>query len=39
MMCTDCFRTAEAHTLLEGSDLAEMLAWCCFALPGLLYCW
>jgi len=39
MMCTDCFRTAEANTLLEGSDLVEMLAWCCFALPGLLYCW
>jgi hypothetical protein len=39
MMCTDCFRTAEADTLLEGSDLVEMLAWCCFALPGLLYCW
>jgi len=39
MMCTDCLQTAEADTLLEGSDLVEMLAWCCFALPGLLYCW
>jgi hypothetical protein len=39
MMCTDCFRTAEADTVLEGSDLVEMLAWCCFALPGLFYCW
>jgi hypothetical protein len=39
MMCTECFRTAEADTLLEGSDLLEMLAWCCLALPGLLYCW
>ena len=39
MMCTDCFRTAEADTVLEGSDLVEMLAWCCFAFPGLLYCW
>jgi len=39
MMCTDCFRTAEADTVLEGSDLVEMLAWCCFAIPGLLYCW
>jgi hypothetical protein len=39
MMCTDCFRTAHADTVLEGSDLVEMLGWCCFAVPGLLYCW
>jgi len=39
MMCTDCLRTAEADTLLEGSDTLELLGWCCFALPGLLYCW
>ena len=39
MMCTDCLRTAEADTLLEGSDTIELLAWCCLALPGLLYCW
>ena len=39
MMCTDCLRTAEADTLLEGSDTLELLGWCCLALPGLLYCW
>jgi hypothetical protein len=39
MLCTDCFRTADPDTLLEGSDRVEMLAWCCFAVPGLLYCW
>lgn len=39
MMCTECFRTAEASTLLEGSDVLEMIAWCCFGVPGLLYCW
>ena len=39
MLCTDCFRTAEADTVLEGSDVAEMLGWCFFALPGLIYCW
>jgi hypothetical protein len=39
MLCTDCFRTAEPDTLLEGSDRVEMLAWCCFAVPGWLYCW
>ncbi|MBW2420962.1 MAG: hypothetical protein JRH19_20650 [Deltaproteobacteria bacterium] len=38
MLCTSCFRTAEPDTLLEGSDLAEMLGWCAFALPGWLYC-
>ena len=39
MLCTDCFQTGEADTLLEGSDRLEMLAWCCLAVPGLLYCW
>jgi hypothetical protein len=39
MMCTDCLRTAEADTVVEGSDAMEMLGWCCFVLPGLLYCW
>lgn len=39
MMCTDCLRTAEADTVVEGSDAIEMIGWCCFALPGLLYCW
>ena len=39
MLCTDCGLTAQADTLLEGSDALEMLAWCCLALPGLLYCW
>ena len=39
MMCTDCFRTAEADTVLEGSDRVEMLGWCCMVIPGLLYCW
>jgi hypothetical protein len=39
MMCTDCFRTAHADTVLEGSDLVEMFGWCCFVVPGLLYCW
>jgi hypothetical protein len=38
MLCTSCLRTAEPDTLLEGSDLAEMLGWCAFALPGWLYC-
>jgi hypothetical protein len=39
MMCTECFRTAEAGTVLEGSDIVEMIAWVCFGVPGLLYCW
>ena len=39
MMCTECFRTADAGTVLEGSDIVEMIAWACFGVPGLLYCW
>jgi len=39
MLCTQCFRTAVADTLLPGSDRVEMLAWCALALPGLMYCW
>ena len=39
MLCTDCFVTAEPDTVLEGSDLLELLGWCCLAAPGLLYCW
>jgi hypothetical protein len=38
MMCTECFRTAEADTVLEGSDIVEMIAWGCFGFPGMLYC-
>ena len=39
MMCTECFRTTEADTVLEGSDIVEMIAWGCFGIPGMLYCW
>jgi len=39
MMCMECFSTAEADTVLEGSDIVEMIAWGCFAFPGMLYCW
>ncbi|MFQ5417854.1 MAG: hypothetical protein ACE5FL_12510 [Myxococcota bacterium] len=39
MLCTDCGRTGEADTLLEGSDVVELVGWCCLALPGLAYCW
>jgi hypothetical protein len=38
MLCTQCSRTAVADTLLPGSDRVEMIAWCAFAIPGLLYC-
>jgi hypothetical protein len=38
MLCTDCFRVAVPDTVLEGSDRVEALAWCCFGVPGLLYC-
>jgi hypothetical protein len=39
MVCADCFHVAVPDTVLEGSDLVELLAWVCFGIPGLLYCW
>lgn len=39
MLCTECLHVGEPDTVLEGSDRVEIVAWCCFALPGLLYCW
>ena len=39
MVCADCFEVAVPDTVLEGSDLLELLAWACFGIPGLLYCW
>jgi hypothetical protein len=39
MLCTACNETAEPDTLIEGSDLVEMLSWLCLAVPGWLYCW
>lgn len=39
MLCTECLHVAVPDTLLEGSDLLELLGWCCFVVPGLLYCW
>jgi hypothetical protein len=39
MLCTACNETAEPDTVIEGSDLVEMLSWLCLAIPGWLYCW
>jgi hypothetical protein len=39
MLCTDCLRVSIPGTLLSGSDVAEAIAWCFFALPGWVYCW
>jgi hypothetical protein len=39
MMCTDCYRTSIPATVLQGSDVVEMLGWLCFGAPGLVYCW
>ena len=38
MLCTACNETAEPDTVIEGSDLVEMLSWLCLAVPGWLYC-
>jgi hypothetical protein len=39
MMCVDCHRTTVPATVLEGTDVVEMLGWLCFGVPGLVYCW
>ena len=39
MLCTACGRTEAPDTLVGGSDLLELIAWCLFLLPGLLYCY
>lgn len=39
MLCTECLHVAEPDTVLHGSDRAELIGWCCFAVPGLVYCW
>ena len=38
MLCSDCLRVAVPDTVLGGTDLGELLGWCCLAVPGLLYC-
>lgn len=38
MLCVRCRKTDLADTLIEGSDLLELLGWICGALPGLVYC-
>jgi len=39
MLCTDCGRTAPAHTWIGGSDVLELVGWLCLVVPGLVYCW
>lgn len=39
MMCADCYEVDVPDTALEGSDLLELLGWCCLGIPGLFYCW
>jgi hypothetical protein len=39
MMCTRCSRTDVPHTLIPGSDLLELIAWCFLLIPGLVYCY
>jgi len=38
MLCMQCYELAEPDTVLDGSDRAEFSAWCCFLVPGLVYC-
>lgn len=38
MLCMQCFHLDEPDTVLDGSDQIEFIAWCCFLVPGFLYC-
>jgi len=38
MLCTDCSDVSVPDTVLEGSDLLELLGWACLVVPGLLFC-
>ncbi len=38
MICADCGITDHPDTLIEGSDIIEMIGWLCFAVPGWIYC-
>lgn len=33
-----CFHLGRPDTVLDGSDRSEFFAWCCFLVPGLVYC-
>jgi len=37
-LCMDCMRTGHPDTVLEGSDLIEIVGWLCLLAPGWLYC-
>ena len=38
MLCTQCYQISVPETVLSGSDFKELVAWCCLALPGFVYC-
>jgi hypothetical protein len=38
MFCLHCGHLGVPDTVLDGSDLVELLAWCCLGVPGLVYC-
>jgi hypothetical protein len=38
MFCVRCRQTDVPDLRIAGSDRAELAAWCCLLLPGLLYC-
>jgi len=37
IFCLACGSTAETRRVMPGSLLVEVVAWCCFLLPGLIY--
>jgi len=37
MICPHCGSTGKPKTITPGSIFIEIILWCCFAIPGLVY--
>ena len=37
MICLECGTVGRTKTRTKGSILIELLLWCCFLVPGLIY--
>jgi hypothetical protein len=39
-ICTQCGSTSTPKSFTPGSIIIELILWCCFLVPGLIYsCW
>ena len=37
MICTHCGYSGKTDLKVKGSFMIELLLWCCFIIPGLIY--